>query len=94
MENRGNKGHSTKAKGIDKRKNQYKDILDDALTTDDLTKVVKMLHNKAIKDEDVNAAKILMEYYLGKPTQTIEQKNTHTLNDFSIKSLYDTKAQK
>ena len=86
-----NGGNSTKAKGrFDKRKNQYKDILDDSLTADDLSKVVKMLFKKATKDEDTNAAKILMEYYLGKPTQTIEQKNTHTLNDFSIKSLYDT----
>jgi hypothetical protein len=47
-----------------------------------------MLFNKSIKDEDVNASKILLEYYLGKPTQTIEQNNTHTLNDFDIKDIF------
>lgn len=89
-----NGGHSTRSRGLDKRRNQYKEVLDDSLTVDDISKVVKMLFKKATKDEDTNAAKILMEYYLGKPTQTIEQKNTHTLNDFSIKSLYDTETQK
>jgi len=84
-----NGGHSTKAKGIDKRKNEFKDVLNDALTFKDLTSVIKMLLNKSVKDEDTTAAKILMEYYLGKPTQTIEQKNTHTINDFDIKELYN-----
>ena len=46
-----------------------------------------MLHNKATKDFDVAASKILMEYYLGKPVQTIDQNNTHTVNDFNIKDL-------
>ena len=86
-----NGGHSTRSmRRFDKRKNQYKNVLDDSLNEEDITKVVKMLYKKAVKDEDTNAAKLLMEYYLGKPTQTIEQKNTHTLNDFSIKSLYDS----
>ena len=88
-----NGGNSTRSMNrFDKRKNQYKNVLDDSLNEEDISKVVKMLFKKAVKDEDTNAAKLLMEYYLGKPTQTIEQKNTHTLNDFSIKSLYDTKA--
>ena len=83
-----NGGHSTKAKGYDKRKNEYKNVLNDALTTEDLTDVVKMLLDKA-KAKDVKAAQILMEYYLGKPSQTINQNNTHTLNDFNIKDLLD-----
>lgn len=76
-----NGGNSTKAKGLDKRKNEYKEVLESALTKDDLVKVVKMLHNRAIKDEDVTAGKILLEYYVGKPTQVIENNNVnHNLN--------------
>tara|TARA_B110000879_G_C10804788_1_gene368003 strand:+ start:262 stop:546 length:285 start_codon:yes stop_codon:yes gene_type:complete len=82
-----NGGNSTKAKGIDRRKNPYKDILNDALSEEQLLEVVRMLHNKATKDFDVAASKILMEYYLGKPVQTIDQNNTHTVNDFNIKDL-------
>jgi len=87
-----NGGNSTKAKGIDRRKNPYKDILNDALNEEQLLEVVRMLHRKATKDFDVSASKILMEYYLGKPVQTIDQNNTHTVNDFNIKDLlkFDT----
>lgn len=86
-----NGGNSTKAKGIDKRKNEYKNILNDALTVDEITSVIKMLHDKATKEFDVPAAKIILEYYLGKPTQTIEQNNTHTINDFNIKDVVSFK---
>ena len=81
----GNKGHSTKAKGFDKRKNEYKSVLENALTSDDLQKVVKMLFEKSVKDKDVTASKILLEYYLGKPKETIE--TTHNINDFNIKDI-------
>ena len=80
-----NGGNSTKSKGIDKRKNEYKTVLENALTSDDLQKVVKMLFNKSINDEDVTASKILLEYYLGKPKETIE--TTHNINDFNIKDI-------
>lgn len=83
-----NGGNSTKAKGVDRRKNEYKNVLEDALTHEQLTQVVKMLFTKARADEDVPAAKLLLEYYLGKPTQTIEQNNTHTIQDFDITKLY------
>ena len=80
-----NGGNSTKAKGIDKRKNEYKSVLENALTHEDLQKVVKMLYGKAINDQDVPASKILLEYYLGKPKETIE--TTHNINDFNIKDI-------
>ena len=80
-----NGGHSTKTKGIDKRKNEYKSVLENALTHEDLQKVVKMLYGKAINDFDVPASKILLEYYLGKPKETIE--TTHNINDFNIKDI-------
>jgi hypothetical protein len=83
---RNNGGNSTKAKGVDKRKNDYKSVLENTLTHEDLGKVVKMLFNKAVKDEDTTSAKILMEYYLGKPKETIEQ--THNVNNFDIKDIF------
>jgi hypothetical protein len=70
-----NGGNSTVSKGFDGRKNQYKDILEQSLTPDNLKDVVTMLFDKSTKDKDVNAAKILLEYYLGKPTQTILNEN-------------------
>jgi|AntAceMinimDraft_16_1070373.scaffolds.fasta_scaffold22327_2 hypothetical protein len=76
-----NGGHSTKAKGIDRRKNPYKDILNDALTEKQLLEVVRMLHKKATEDFDVAASKILMEYYLGKPTQQMDiNTNVESIN--------------
>ena len=71
----GNKGHSTKAKGIDKRRNEYKEAVKQAVTFKDLKKVLKMLVDKAINQEDTGSAKILLEYTLGKPT---EQKDITT----------------
>lgn len=67
-----NGGNSTKAKGLDRRKNTYKHILDDALSEKDLLEVVRMLKSKSVNDEDVAAAKILLEYYIGKPTQQMD----------------------
>tara|TARA_R100001086_G_scaffold67510_1_gene31648 strand:- start:1067 stop:1354 length:288 start_codon:yes stop_codon:yes gene_type:complete len=83
-----NGGNSTKAKGIDKRKNEYKDVFKNAIDESDLVKVIKMLLTKAIKDQDTNSAKLLLEYSLGKPKQTIDQNNTHTLDNFDLKNLY------
>lgn len=65
-----NGGNSTKAKGVDKRKNEYKDVVNQVMTTENLCKVLNMLFNKAIKDEDTPAAKLLLEYSLGKPKET------------------------
>ena len=84
-----NGGNSTKSKGIDKRKNQYKNVLEDALTPDDLKQVLLMLFDKSISKKDVQAAKIILEYYLGKPKETIE--TTHNINDFNIKDVVNFK---
>lgn len=65
-----NGGHSTKAKGVDKRKNEYKDIVNEVITIEKLSQVLNMLFNKAIDNDDVPAAKILLEYSLGKPKET------------------------
>lgn len=83
--NNGNKGHSTKAKGVDKRKNEYRELLDLAATPDEVVEVIKTLKTKAIEKQDVNAIKLFLEYYLGKPKETIE--TTHNVNTFDIKQI-------
>ena len=65
-----NGGHSTKAKGIDKRKNDLKQVVKDVVTSDELTKVLKMLLNKAVNEYDTTAAKMILEYSIGKPTES------------------------
>jgi len=67
-----NGGHSTKSNGVDKRKNEYKDVLNDSLTAEDLKDVIQMLLTRSIDKSDIAAAKILMEYYLGKPQATVD----------------------
>jgi len=87
MDNRTkNGGHSTKAKGADKRKNPYKELLDLASTPEDVVEVIKTLKQKAINNQDVNAIKLFLEYYLGKPKETKEI--DLNLNEFSIKDIF------
>lgn len=81
-----NGGHSTKAKGEDLRKNKYKELLDQASTPEDVVEVIKTLKQKAIDKQDVNAIKLFLEYYLGKPKETID--NTHSFNNFNIKDIF------
>tara|TARA_R110000803_G_scaffold88713_2_gene155679 strand:- start:596 stop:880 length:285 start_codon:yes stop_codon:yes gene_type:complete len=81
-----NGGHSTKATGADKRKNQYKELLDLASTPEDVVEVIKTLKQKAINNQDVNAIKLFLEYYLGKPKETKEI--DLNLNEFSIKDIF------
>jgi hypothetical protein len=81
-----NGGHSTKAKGVDKRKNKYLHLLDEAATDKDVISVIKKLKDIAETKGDVQAIKLFLEYYLGKPKETIE--NTHSLNNFDIKKLF------
>ena len=65
-----NGGNSTKAKGLDRRKSPYKDVINNVITYEKLESVLKMLLGKAIEEEDIPAAKILLEYSLGKPKET------------------------
>ena len=45
-----------------------------------------------LEDDQPWAVKLFLEYKYGKPKQTIDQNNTHTINDFDINKLYDSKA--
>ena len=82
-----NGGHSTKSNGVDKRKNPFRTAVTDAVTDEELKELIQVMYKKAVKEDDVQAAKIILEYCLGKPKQQIEQNNTHTVNDFNIKDL-------
>lgn len=64
-----NGGNSTKSKGVDKRKNEYKEALDNAATIQDVEDVIKSVLKQA-KEGDLTASKLFLEYYLGKPLQS------------------------
>ncbi len=70
-----NGGNSTKAKGVDKRKNEYRKALEQASTVEDVVQVINAVKTKAIKKQDVQAAKLFLEYYLGKPDQSLDIKS-------------------
>lgn len=72
--NNGNTGHSTKARAgtIDKRKNQYRKALEEACTKEDVIEVIRMVKNKAIQKQDVKAAQLFLEYYVGKPKESLD----------------------
>ena len=69
-----NGGHSTKAKDgkVDKRKNKYGEALDNAHTEGDVEKVINMVRDKALKDKDIQAGKLYLEYYVGKPKEGLD----------------------
>lgn len=76
--NRGHKGSGRKPKADEQKLIERLTPLADA--------GYKALSN-ALKDEQGWAVKLFFEYMYGKPKQQIEQKNTHTINDFKIKDL-------
>lgn len=86
----GNKGHSTKAKGVDKRKNQYRDALEQANTVQDVVEVLKMVKTKAVEKQDIQAGKLFLEYYLGKPETQIDIKASEGVS-IDFKELFKFK---
>jgi hypothetical protein len=71
-----NGGHSTKSLDPnDRRKNQFKDVMNDVMSREDLGKVFKTLFAEAI-DGNMTAAKLLLEYSTVKPTAQVEIKAT------------------
>jgi hypothetical protein len=77
-----NGGNSTKAKGADKRKNEYRNAIEQAASIDDVADVLKMLLEKAKVLKDVKAAQLFLEYTIGKPLQSID----HTTNGNDLNS--------
>ena len=79
-----NGGNSTKALGVDKRKNQYLELLDKASTSDEIIKVIQTLKAKSLEG-DIQAIKLFLEYYLGKPKETVDQ--NVNINNFELKDI-------
>ena len=85
-----NGGNSTKSKGADKRKNQYRDALEQANSIEDVVEVLKMVKTKAVEKQDIQAGKLFLEYYLGKPETQIDIKSTEGVNvDFKELFKYE-----
>ena len=83
---RANGGHSTKAKKpIDRRKNEYKEALKQAATVDDVVDVIIKLKETAIKG-DVPAIKLFLEYYVGKPKESLDI--TSNGESFDLKKVF------
>ena len=57
----------------------------DHIVDEEVVKVIQTLKQKAIIDQDIQAIKLFLEYYLGKPKETIE--TTHNLKNFNIKDI-------
>jgi hypothetical protein len=66
-----NGGNSTKSKGVDKRKNDYKNALEDASTIEDVVSVLKSVKKQALEG-DLQASKLFLAYYLGNPKSTTD----------------------
>ncbi len=75
-----NGGHSTKSKGVDKRRNKYKNVLADTIKGEELAQVFQMLYTKAVTEEDVAAAKLIIEYAVGKPSQQLDVTSEHRIS--------------
>ena len=66
-----------------------------SMLSDDPERVTKILESVIKKAEkgDLKAVEIVLDRVDGKPTQTIEQNNKHTLTEgFDLKKLYDKEA--
>ena len=52
--------------------------------------VWEKLYNK-VKEGDVNAIKIWLQYRYGMPKQVVDQHNTHEINTFNINDVFKIK---
>ena len=68
---KGNEGWSTKAKGIDRRKNPVKSLITEATSQENFISVCQTLEASAMSG-DVQSAKLYLEYTVGKPMQSVD----------------------
>ena len=71
-----NGGHSTKATGIDKRKNAYREAVEEAITPKDIIEILHKFKELFIVNEDIQAGKTVLEYCVTKPTTEIDVKGS------------------
>ena len=89
--NNGNKGHSTKATGVDKRKSPYRELISQATTEADFIGVFQKLQASALKG-DTQATKLYLEYTIGKPTIAVDitsEGNSVTIPTINFTSATD-----
>jgi hypothetical protein len=80
-----NGGHSTKSNGTDKRKNEYRSAVEIAGSVQEVVDVLRTVYDRAVNKQDMTAAKLYLEYYLGKPKESVD---VHTSGD-SVVSFND-----
>jgi len=85
-----NGGHSTKSNGIDKRKNDYRQAIENAVSKEDVEQILQQCKTIAFstKPDRMQAIKLILEYTLGKPKQELDLNNNMTLTSDSIKELF------
>ena len=71
---RNNGGNSTKAKGADKRKNEYRKAIEQACSFDDVKKLLTKCMAIALSEEKdrMKALSLVLEYTLGKPKESLD----------------------
>lgn len=74
-----NGGNSTKSKGIDRRKNEYKTAIMEAVSLDDIKEVINKIKYQALRG-NTQAQKLLLEYTAGKPTDNLKLTNDRQNN--------------
>jgi hypothetical protein len=79
MDNRKNNGgHSTKSKGADKRKNEYRNALELAASVENVVEVLKTVYDKAVNKQDMSSSKTIFRILLSKPKESVD---IHTSGD-------------
>lgn len=78
-----NGGHSTKTKGVDKRKNSYRQAINEAFSNEDVIAVLKKCKVDWLEHDNIQAAKVFLENLVSKPTQELDV----TSNGETIKSI-------
>ena len=75
-----NGGHSTKSlKSYDRRMSSYKAAVRDAISQEDVIEVLQNLTQLA-KQDDVAAAKLFLEYTIGKPQISVSVESDTTVS--------------
>ena len=78
-----NGGHSTKTKGPDKRKNSYREAINDAFTSEDVIQVLRKCKEDWLEHDNIQAAKVFLDNLVSKPSQEVDV----TSNGETIKSI-------
>jgi hypothetical protein len=91
-----NGGHSTKSKGIDKRKNDYRQAIENAVSREDVELILNQCKDIAMssKPDRMQAVKLILEYTLGKPKQELDLNNNMNITSDSIKELFKIDSSK